>query len=241
MKKAVWFMLCLVVTAAAATVPTVVTAKRAKPIVAVAEFKNNARTYWWRTGVGWELSDLLTNEMAATGRFRMVERSKLHHVLREQNLGASGRINPRTAARIGKLTGARYLVMGRVSAFERRIRGDSGGFSFKGLRLRGKKEKIYIAIDLRVVDTTTGEVVHVRTVEARAKSSGIRIGVSRRGFRGSLKKHQKTPTGKAIRGVIIEASDYLACVMVDRDSCLKKYRQREERRRSRSRDSVDLD
>ena len=38
---------------------------------------------------GWELSGMLTNELAATGSFSMVERSKLEHVLDEQNLAAS--------------------------------------------------------------------------------------------------------------------------------------------------------
>ena len=240
MKKAILSVLSLLVLVTV-SVPSIVSARNTKPIIAVAEFKNSARAYWWRSGVGWELSDMLTNEMAATGVFRMVERSKLQHVLREQDFGRSGRVSKRTAARLGRITGAKYIVIGRVSAFERNIKGSSGGFGFRGIRIGGKSQKVYLAIDLRVINTTTGVIVHVRTVEARAKSKGLRVGLSRRGFSGSLGKHAKTPTGKVIRAVIIEASDYLACVMVERGRCLKKYKAREQRRRSRSRDSITLD
>jgi len=217
-------------------------AMAAKPVMGVAEFKNNAHAaHWWRGGVGWELSDMLTNELAGTGKFKMVERKKLQHVLREQDLGASGRVNPASAAKIGKLTGAKYLVMGTVSAFEKDTKDTGGGIGYGGFRIGGKKEEAYLAIDLRVVDTTTGEIEFVRTVEARAKASGLRLGVSRSGFSGNLKQEEKTPTGKAIRAVLVEASDYLACVMVDKDSCMNEYGAKEQRRREKTKGAVDLD
>ena len=239
MKKFVLLALCLVAANVTAIGPAA--AAKDRPVLAVAEFTNAARAYWWRGGVGWELADMLTNELAATGKFEMVERSKLSHVLREQNLGASGRVSEQTAARIGKLTGARYLVMGKVSSFERNVQGTGGGFGFKGIRIGGKKEDAYIAVDLRVVDTTTGRIQHVRTVEARTSGGGLKIGIHRGGFSGNLKQHAKTPTGKAIRAVLVEASDYLACVMVYKDDCVNEYGAKEKRRRDRTKGSIKLD
>ena len=69
----------------------------------------------------------------------------------------------------------------------------------------------------------------------------MRIGLSRGGFGGALGSEKKTPTGKAIRAVLIEATDYLACVMYDQDSCMQEYRAKERRRRSRTKHAVDLD
>ncbi|MFQ5350110.1 MAG: CsgG/HfaB family protein, partial [Thermoanaerobaculia bacterium] len=78
-----------------------------KPVMGVAEFTNEVTgMHWWNPDVGWELSGMLTNELAATGGFSMVERNKLEHVLREQDLGASGRVAKGTSAKIGQLTGA---------------------------------------------------------------------------------------------------------------------------------------
>jgi curli biogenesis system outer membrane secretion channel CsgG len=237
MKKIIFFGLFLFISHTFAVGPAVA----AKPVMGVAEFRNNANAYWWRSGVGWELSDMLTNELLGTGKFKMVERKKLEHVLREQNLGASGRVRAGTAAKIGQLTGAKYLVMGTVSSFEKDTKDTGGGIGYGGFRIGGKKEEAYLAIDLRVVDTSTGEVEFVRTVEARAKASGFNLGLSKFGFHGNLKQEEKTPTGKAIRAVVVEATDYLACVMVDKDSCMNEYGAKEQRRRDKTKGAVDLD
>ena len=67
------------------------------------------------------------------------------------------------------------------------------------------------------------------------------LGFSRSGFGGSLGGHKKTPAGKAIRAALIEATDYLACVMYDQDSCVKEYRDKERSRRDKTKSSLSLD
>lgn len=212
-----------------------------KPTVGVAEFTNSARAHWWYAGVGWDLADTLTNELAALGSFTIVERAKLEPVLREQDLAASGRVARGTGAKIGKLTGAQYLIMGSVSSYEENTKGGGGGIGFKGVRLGGKKSDAYIAVDLRVVDTTTGEIAYTRSVEARAGSKGFNVGVFKGGFSGNMNKFNKTPHGKAIRAVIIEITDYLDCAMVKQNSCMAEYDAKEAGRRQRTKDAVKLD
>ena len=98
-----------------------------------------------------------------------------------------------------------------------------------------------MGIDIRVINATTGEVEYARTVEATSKSGGMGVGFSKNGFGGALGGEKKTPVGKAIRAVLIEATDYLACVMYDQDGCMKEYRAKEKRRRSKTKSAVDLD
>ncbi len=213
-----------------------------KPVMAVTQFTNEVSGMrWWNPDVGWELSGMLTNELASTGAFSMVERNQLESVLREQDLGASGRIQKGTEAKIGKVTGAQYLVTGTVTAFEEGTKGTGGDIGFKGLRVGGKKGESYVAVDIRVIDTTKGTVDYVRTVEARAKSKGIRVGAYRGGFSGSLAKEEKTPTGKAIRAVVAEAAGYLECVMVTRGSCLAEYDAKEAKRKESLKKGISLD
>lgn len=219
----------------------VTNAVASKPVMGVAEFKNQSGAGWWRGGVGWELSGMLTNELASTGDFKMVERSKLESVLSEQNLAASGRVSAGTGAKIGKLTGAQYLVMGTVSAYEESTASTGGGLSFKGVSLGGKKKEAYIAVDIRVVDTTTGEIAFVRTIEGRAKSGGMSFGLRRGGFGGALASQKKTPAGKAIRAVLMEITDYLGCVMVSKGGCEAEYDAKERKRRESTKDAVSLD
>ena len=93
----------------------------------------------------------------------------------------------------------------------------------------------------RVVDTTTGEVSFTRTEEARSTGGGINVGVYRGGFGGRLEKEQNTPTGKAIRAVIMEISEYLACAMVDQDGCMDDYEAKESSRRAKTKKAIKLD
>ncbi len=58
---------------AAALMVGAMTAAAEKPVVAVTEFSNQSGAGWWRGGVGYELADMLANELSATRAFRVVE------------------------------------------------------------------------------------------------------------------------------------------------------------------------
>ena len=220
---------------------TATVATAAKPTLGVAEFRNQTRAAWWYTGVGWDLADTLTNELASKGSFTLVERAKLEPVLREQDLADYGRVRPGTGAKVCKLTGAQYLVLGTVSAYEENVKGTRGGIGYKGIRLGGKKNEVYIAVDLRVVDSTSGEIAYTRTVEARTGGKGFSVGVFRSGFAGNLGREKKTPAGKAIRAVLAEITDYLDCAMVRQDSCMAEFDAKEAKRRESLKGSIKLD
>jgi curli biogenesis system outer membrane secretion channel CsgG len=236
MNKAI-FSICL---ALACLLPLAASAQD-KPVVAVIEFRNDSGAGWFRGGVGWELAGMLTNELSSTGAFRVVERSKLEAVLEEQDLGASGRVRPGTGAQIGKLTGAQYLVSGTVTSFEQNTKGSGGGLSFKGVSVGGKSSEAYLAVDIRVINTETGEIDFVRTVEGRSKGGGMSVGLYKGGFGGNLSQENNTPVGKAIRAALVEITDYLECAMVKRDRCLQTYEARESKRRDSNRSSLKFD
>jgi curli biogenesis system outer membrane secretion channel CsgG len=238
MRKLVWGV-ALALSGLALAGP--VAAKGGKPVIAVAEFKNETSAGWWRGGVGWELSGMLSNELSSGGDFKVVERAKLESVLSEQDLAASGRVRGGTGAKIGKLTGADYLVMGTVTSYEENTASTGGGIMIKGIALGGKKSEAYLAIDIRVVNATTGEIDFSRTVEGKAASSGMSVGVYRGGFGGALSQEKNTPAGKAIRAALVEVTDYLDCVMVKQDGCEGEYNAKESRRREKTKKSIKLD
>ena len=216
-------------------------AQGGKPVIAVAKFKNETNAGWWSGGVGWELSGMLSNELVSTGDFKVVERTQIESVLAEQNMAASGRISPGTGAQIGKLTGAQYLIAGTVTSFEENTASTGGGISYGGISLGGNKSEAYLAVDLRVINATTGEIDYVRTIEGRSKGGGVSIGVFRGGFGGALSNQKNTPVGKAIRAALVEITDYLSCVMVQRGGCEAEFEAKEARRRQSTRDALDLD
>src|SRR5256886_12512929 len=63
------------------------------------------------------IAGMLISELAANPAARVVERGQIEKLLAEQSLGASGKVTPETAAKIGKLVGARSGIAGTVIAF----------------------------------------------------------------------------------------------------------------------------
>ncbi len=214
-----------------------------KPRLGVLRFTNDTNAGWWKASVGRDLQDMLISELASTKAFHVLERKEIDAVLSEQDLGASGRVSKATRAKMGKLKGAKYLVAATVSAYEENTSGSGGGIGIAGFSIGGKKEKAYMAVDLKVIDTTTGEIADSRTVEASSASGGLSFGGHVGIFSGGLSQYAKTPTGKAIRACIIEIADYLQCSLVKGkdDSCMDEYAAKESKRRENTKKSIDLE
>lgn len=226
-----------------------------KPTISVPDFKNDSTWWWWNNGTSQQLADALSNELTSTGKFTVVERQKLGTVISEQELAELGLAKKETAAQKGKLTGAKYIILGKVTSYEEGVSSESSGQNF-GLNLgivnignsgRSSQQQAYVAIDLRVVDSTTGEVVYARTVEGKATDE-TESSANDVGFLGGLvrtgsdnQKTTKAPVGKALRAGLIEITNYLSCVMVDRDTCLKEFDQKEQKRRQNTQDILKLE
>ena len=237
-------MLAIVLLVAfAAVLAPAVQEDEGKVRLGVLRFTNRTSAGWWSASVSNELSDMLASELVSTGSFEVLERGEIEAVLGEQDLGESGRINPATKAKIGKLRGAKYLVAATVSAYEADVKGGGGGVSFKGLSVGGKKDKTYIAVDLKIIDTTTGAIADARTIEAEAKGSGLGAGLNIRNFSINGGGYERTPAGKAIRACIVYISEYLDCSLVQGQDagCMKKWNDMDKKRREKTKSSIDID
>ncbi len=214
-----------------------------KPRIGVLRFTNQTSAGWWSASVGRELSDMLASELAATRSFQVLDRKDIDAVLGEQDLSDTDRVDPATKVKMGKLKGAKYLVAATVSSFEEDVKGTGGSVRFKGISVGGKKDKAYIAVDLKVVDTETGEIVDTRTIEAEAKGQALAAGLSLRNFSINGGDYQRTPAGKAIRACVIYMSEYLECSLVrgTDDDCMKKWDDMDRRRREKDKGTIDID
>ena len=56
-----------------------------------------------------------------------------------------------------------------------------------------------------------------------------------------LANENNTPAGKAIRAALVMITDYLECVMVKQDRCMREFDAADDRRRERTRDSLSID
>ena len=224
-----------------------------KPTISVPSFKNETNWWWWKSSTASQLGDALSNELSATGNFKVVERQKLQSVLSEQELAEAGLVKKPTRAKKGELTGAQYVVLGRVTSFEEGVSKKSGGGQiggcFMGICAGGGEQKsevdAYVSIDLRVVDTSTGEVAYSRTIEGRAtdkaQASSSAIGIFGIQAGNNASEEKKAPVGKALRAAIIETTEYLSCVMYKKDACVDTYQAKDTKRRQGTQDVLKLD
>lgn len=83
------------------------------------------------------VEDMVRQAFSATGRFTMLERTTAtYDVLQEQDFGAGGRVDGKTAAATGKMKGADYIV--KASIVEINPEKESKDIKFAGGALGGK-------------------------------------------------------------------------------------------------------
>jgi hypothetical protein len=105
-------------------------------------------------------------------------------VLGEQDFGGSGRVDKKTAARIGKVKGADFIVMATLLELNpekesKNINAMGGALGARtlGIGSIGISGKVaFCRINIRVIDATTGVVAHDITVDGTSSSSGLNLG-----------------------------------------------------------------
>lgn len=93
------------------------------------------------------MAEMLITELAQNGAVRVVERDRLQTLLEEQNLQGSERVDKETAVKLGKILGARHMLMGSFVV----------------------DPKQNMRIDVRAVNTETSTIDYVQTVSGKSE------------------------------------------------------------------------
>jgi curli biogenesis system outer membrane secretion channel CsgG len=142
--------------------------------------------------VGKGVSSLMITRLVKDSKYTIMEREALNNVLQEQDLSNSNRANPATAVKIGKMLGVDAIVVGTITQFGFESKnmnvgagaatglgyvpyfgGWAGGFGAGSLGVH--KSKVKVAIDARVVDTSTGEILAAFSGEGESKRGGMSL------------------------------------------------------------------
>lgn len=183
--------------------------KGLKQAIGCKDFENQAG--WsgnWE--LGQNLAIMLESALYDSGRFVVVERDKLTDVIAEQDLAASGRAAASKVAQTGKIRSARYIGTGAVTGVEESQSGGDGGISFGGVRLGGGKSEAQITVIVKLVDTTTGELVAKQSITGKAGNTRLNVGLSVGGLNTDLGGFKKTPLGQAAQDCINQAAAFIA-------------------------------
>ncbi len=183
-----------------------------KKTVAVSRFEN--KSSWrgqWALDRG--MADQLTEALVQSGKFVVLERQTLEDVLAEQDLAASGRAAKSKTAQTGKIIPAQILLTGAITEFEHSSAGGGGGLRVGKLRLGGKGGMAHVGLIIRLIDTTTGQVLDSQRVEGKAKSGALDFGISFKDVSFGSEGFKKTPLGKATQQAIDNAVAFFTSKM----------------------------
>ena len=119
-------------------------------------------------------TDMFMSALVHCGQFRVVERARVNEgALQEKRMNGSGMTTGSSAQK--KLRGARYLFEGAVTEANAGQDANQGGINIGGLTLGGGKGKDSIAVDVRILDAETGDVLDAVSVKIPVKSSSVGV------------------------------------------------------------------
>jgi curli biogenesis system outer membrane secretion channel CsgG len=141
--------------------------------IAIWEVENHAETsYWFHSDMGPAARNTIDSEFSEnktlSDKFSIVERDKLNLVMKEQGLSQTGALDPQTAAKVGKILGVKYILVGGIDKFNIQVtKGAVGAFG-----VGGSLAQAQATINIRLIDTTTAERVLAVQGDADVKKGG---------------------------------------------------------------------
>ncbi len=176
--------------------------------VAIMTFQEGRLDSYW---TGWNVADgitsLVTDELVGRNKVTVVERTRIEQLLAEQRLGAAELVQAETASRIGKLLGARLMVMGTITVWDVQ---QTAGVGIGIFRVSGSQAKVELTG--RIVDTETGQIL------GSLKGEGAKVGTafSMDNFKGvsfQSKQFGGSTLGQASQAAVKQFVDNLVTVV----------------------------
>jgi len=171
----------------------------------------------WDIGGG--LAAQVVTELINSGKVVVVERAILSQIMREQELSASKLVTKETAAQVGQLLGVDYLIVGEVTEFEQKAVGAGGRAGFLTWlfpKASAEFTAAHVAIDLRIIDTSTGEIIHSYRSEGRAWEKAVAVDINFPTLTFGGDAFHKTPLGKATRQTIQDSLGFILGAVQER-------------------------
>ncbi len=151
--------------------PVVSSAYKSKTIlspkkkIAVTTFENNTR--FGKRRLGQNISDILITELSKTGRFIVLERSRVDDIMSQVALSQAG-ITSGNLEQV-ELLDTDYIITGAVSKYAVSTVGNSNLFT------QSKTQKASVAVDVRIIDVRTGEVLLAESGAGMAQKEFSRV------------------------------------------------------------------
>ena len=174
------------------------------------------RRYWYNPQVGDGMARKLSSSLLKTRRFRVLNRKNMDDMMTEIGFGGSGAVQAGTAARFGRMVGARLVVTAAITDFEENTGGTSAqGHNRKGVlgllgSIASSSRAAYMAVNVEVVDVETSELIASEQIEAEITDVNLTGALGSSLGYGSLGSWKKQPRGQAFQKIINQAVQFIA-------------------------------
>lgn len=146
-----------------------------QPTVAIARIDDNAGSGQSRT-----LTQMMLTALAATQKFRVMEREQLDVLVKEQQRAKAGQVKSRSGGETGGFEGADYLVYGTITTLSASKKSNFGA-SLGMAMLSGDSAQntncysgeVTLSLDIRITESATGQIRYVQRIDETKKAGTI--------------------------------------------------------------------
>lgn len=139
-------------------------------------------------------TDMMITALKRSRQFKVISRAGFNNFMNEQNLQANDRFAFGEGPDMGEMTGTDYIIEGAITEYQVDRNTGGTGLSIGGLGGSTEYARATTAIDIRLVDTTTAEVVWSESL--KGEIVGKKVGLQAFSFMGDNVVEFETGQGK---------------------------------------------
>jgi curli biogenesis system outer membrane secretion channel CsgG len=169
---------------------------------------------WWGHNLGRAFKEMLVAELKTDDAFQVLERDKIESVYEKEHKLINSEKSQKPKA--GKFKIAKYALVGALSEYEYCADKQGAGLDvgaligIGSLKVGTKSASAKIAVDIRVIDVESGEVVKSARGEGKTEDSKLsldsNISLGEKRLNGGIDSQKNSPLGKAARDAIKNAA-----------------------------------
>lgn len=168
--------------------------KRLKMKIAVAPLDWSASSWQMPAEFSDAINEKMVKKLVETGRFVVLERDQLKALLEEKSIKEEST----GQSQGGKIIAAQSLVAGKVTDFSLNNKGAGAGVSVGGIRVGGNVSEAKCAINVRIINVDTTEVILSETDTGTSSAGGFKFGGSIGSTYSEFGAFENSPLGKAV-------------------------------------------
>lgn len=142
-----------------------------KPIVAIYQMDDLTGS-----GQAEAFSAMIETAISASGKFRVMERSRMNKLLAEQGKSKGGLVTTNRPGKVGGFEGVDYLVYGTITGISMQHKSDIGAalvgsmLGASGNASNCRTGEVTLSADIKITDSDTGEVRYVTRINQKQKA-----------------------------------------------------------------------